>query len=223
MTNSLISAGSGVSQARRTRLTPLVLWRDLMGTCRVNGTQKILELDLVSAAPDGTNVILLADVDYSCIRMELLHWWKFLQLREPIDGLTSGTRCLGYGYADESVPFRRVAISTSIQTKLPAHDVCTYDDCAVWELHEYQQHDNLVGFGASFSALLGLGLGLGAFPPQARIMSTARRCCVLHQRIAVASSYTSLVLGFFSLHKLCRMEFYRAVVLLVMPIPSQAQ
>lgn len=30
----------------------------------IGGTQKVLELDLISATPDGTNVVLFADVDY---------------------------------------------------------------------------------------------------------------------------------------------------------------
>lgn len=44
-----------------------ITYRDLTGTVlgAVGATQKVLELDLISAQPDGTNVVLYADVDYS--------------------------------------------------------------------------------------------------------------------------------------------------------------
>ncbi|RIX45463.1 MAG: PEP-CTERM sorting domain-containing protein [Rhodocyclales bacterium GT-UBC] len=62
----------------------------LNGVLGVGGSQKVLELNLKSATPDGTNVVLLADVDYS--------WYtagssslveNFFNFVTPVNGLTN--------------------------------------------------------------------------------------------------------------------------------------
>lgn len=68
-----------------------IVYRDLTGTMLgVNGVQKVLELDLISATPDGTNVVLLADVDYSWYTAGssplVEDMFNFLS---PVSGLTS--------------------------------------------------------------------------------------------------------------------------------------
>lgn len=46
--------------------TITITYEDITGSVLgVGNTQKVLELDLVSATPDGTNVVLMANVDYS--------------------------------------------------------------------------------------------------------------------------------------------------------------
>lgn len=62
----------------------------LNGVLGLGGSQKVLELNLKSATPDGTNVVLLADVDYS--------WYtpssstlveNFFNFVTPVNGLTN--------------------------------------------------------------------------------------------------------------------------------------
>jgi hypothetical protein len=71
--------------------TITVTYRDNLGGVLgvVGGTQKILQLDLVSATPDGTNVVLFADVDYG--------WYtagtsslveNFFSFVNPVNGFT---------------------------------------------------------------------------------------------------------------------------------------
>ena len=71
--------------------TITVTYEDLTGSVLgVGGTQKLIDLKLVNASPDGTNVVLLADADYS--------WYTdgtsalvedFFNFQNPISGITN--------------------------------------------------------------------------------------------------------------------------------------
>jgi hypothetical protein len=67
-----------------------VTYEDVTGSVLGAGnTQKVLELDLISATPDGTNVILLADVDYSWYGGGSTLVEDMFNFVIPVDGYTS--------------------------------------------------------------------------------------------------------------------------------------
>lgn len=82
-----------------------IVYRDLTGAILGAGnTQKVLELDLMSATPDGTNVILLADVDYSWYTEGssalVENMFNFLS---PVSGLTSFYDIWKVGLSDDPI------------------------------------------------------------------------------------------------------------------------